>query len=80
MINCEPLGALCQISPFYPSGFNENAIEIVSDRGGFVDLSSVMAMALGSNLYLQGLTHLDYMSLPVNLQGFSGLIAEKRDT
>jgi len=67
LTKCQPLSNLCQISPLSPSGFNENTVELVTYRGGVTDLSSAIALALGSNLYLQGLTFLDYMSLQLNL-------------
>lgn len=37
-----------------------------------MDLASIIASALSSNLYLNGLAYLDYLNLPANMKPFCG--------
>ena len=37
-----------------------------------MDLAAIIASALSSNLYLNGLAHLDYLNLPASMKPFTG--------
>ena len=67
---------LVEQNPFIPPGFNQNAIELIKlgDPGTkqSLDLAAIIASALSSNLYLNGLAHLDYVGLPANMKPFTG--------
>lgn len=62
---------------FIPPGFNQNAIELIKHSNGTgkkksMDLAAIIASALSSNLYLNGLAHLDYLNLPATMKPFNG--------
>ena len=70
-------------NPFIPPGFNQNAIELIKlgDPGTkqSLDLAAIIASALSSNLYLNGLAHLDYVGLPANMKPFTGKLIKSNN-
>ena len=61
---------------FIPLGYNNNAIELVKFEGTNgkmnMDLSAIIASALSSNLYLNGLMHLEYLNMQAYTKPFNG--------
>ena len=74
---------LVEQNPFIPPGFNQNAIELIKlgDPGTkqSLDLAAIIASALSSNLYLNGLAHLDYVGLPANMKPFTGKLIKSNN-
>ena len=72
---------LVEQNVFIPPGFNQNAIELIKFKGldgkDALDLAAIIASALSSNLYLNGLAHLDYLSMPANTKPFNGKFRSK---
>ena len=61
---------------FIPTGFNKNAIDLVKFEGTgnkkSMDLSAIIASALSSNMYLNGLMHLEYLNMQAYTKPFNG--------
>ena len=58
--------ALLDQNVFIPPGFNQNCVKLIKFGDGAkknMDLSALIAQALSSNLYLNGLTHLEYLNM-----------------
>ena len=76
LIECRFIADLVEQNVFIPPGFNQNAIDLGTiDKGSqkpIFDFSSMIACALSSNLYLNGLNHLDYLSMQANVKPFNG--------
>ena len=74
------IGELVEQNQFMPPGFNENCTRLIKLDGGGgktrLDLAALIASALSSNLYLNGLAHLDYLNLPANLKPFYGKFSD----
>lgn len=60
------LKVLTQHSSMFPLGYNKSGIRVKS-----ADLTSLIALTLGSNLYLNGLATLDYMQMKEKLIPFT---------
>lgn len=45
-----------------------------------MDLASIIASALSSNLYLNGLSYLDYLNLPANIKPFNGMFCTQQES
>lgn len=76
LFDCEFIKETVEQNPFIPPGFNQNCIEMIKFKNSKgkvqIDIAGLIASALSSNLYLNGLTHLNYLNLPDNIKPFNG--------
>ena len=71
--------ALLDQNVFMPPGFNQNCVKLIKFGEGSkknMDLSALIACALSSNLYLNGLTHLEYLNMQDQIHPYDALIDE----
>lgn len=80
--DCRYIADLVEQNVFIPAGFNSNATELVklnlTSKKKTMDLASVIASAMSSNLYLNGLAYLDYLNMQSLIKPFNGKFIQSK--